>query len=173
LKIIQGPEITPIENILYDIDRALKAKLYHLAIIIAFTLPDVCAALEQPNGKSDAGLYRKWYKKHARNVIGLSPGDCYDLRSGMVHQGRMRIDNKDVCRVIFTVNESSHRFDGFVMGDAYVFDAEAWCGRWIAAVRAWYLASKNNVIVQKNLQHMLQLQPNGLAPYIVGTPIIA
>ena len=43
----------PLEPILREIEVALDAGLFYLAIVLAMTLPDICAALEADDGKSD------------------------------------------------------------------------------------------------------------------------
>jgi hypothetical protein len=54
-----------------------------------------------------------------------------------------------------------------------MFDAENWCRRWISAVRNWFDVAKHDPVVQRNLEDVMQIRPYGLAPYVVGQPIIA
>jgi len=161
-----------------EIERALDNQLYYLAIIVCLMMPDVCAALEAENGRSSENLYKAWYLKHAKaQAGGVEPDECYSLRCGGAHQGRMEIKKGFAQRAIFTIRSSKYKVDGITMksGDqsAYVFDAERWCRRWIAAVRVWQETVKDNPTVKRNSQNMLQLRPDGLAPFMVGQPIIA
>jgi hypothetical protein len=41
-----------------QIERALAAQLYYLAVVCALTLPDVCSALESPDGNTNGNLYK-------------------------------------------------------------------------------------------------------------------
>jgi hypothetical protein len=178
LRILIGPEISAIEAMLREIERALDAELYYLAIIICLMLPDVCAALEATDGRTSERRYKEWYAKHAKEQAGgAEPDECYSLRCGMTHQGKMEIKKGLADGVIFTLKGSSYRLDGFTletpMGRAYAFDAENWCRRWIAAVRIWFEAAKSDPVVQRNMESILQVRPLGLAPYFVGQPIIA
>ena len=74
-KILRGPAANPIESLLQEIEKAIKAELYYLALLLTLTLPDICTALEQPNGRTDGKrLYKKWYKANIHDLIGgLSP----------------------------------------------------------------------------------------------------
>ena len=50
----------PLDQILDDLERALAAKFYYLAIMMALALPDVCACLESPNGNIHADTLAKF-----------------------------------------------------------------------------------------------------------------
>jgi hypothetical protein len=177
-EIVRGPEIPAIEAIVHDIELALKAKLYYLAIIVCLTIPDVCAALEAEDGRINRSLYLAWYAKHAKaQAGGVDPEECWSLRCGMTHQGKMDIVRGIANRVVFTMSSTQYRFDGMTLKSpttsAYVFDAESWCLRWVGAVREWYKNAQHNPIVQRNMQDVMQVRPYGLAPFIVGQPIIS
>ncbi|EQD56665.1 hypothetical protein B1A_11430, partial [mine drainage metagenome] len=49
------------ETILQEIERALDAHLYYLAVAMVLTLPDICAALASADGESSGQRYRDWY----------------------------------------------------------------------------------------------------------------
>jgi hypothetical protein len=176
-KIVRGPEIPAVEAILRDIERALEAKLYYLAILICVMIPDICAGLERPDGRTSPDLYKKWYTKHIQQTVGGVPAEeCYSLRCGMTHQARTEIKKGYADRVIFTTPESGPHVDSIILRDpynsAYAFDLKLFCGRWIKGTREWLKSVESNFLVQENMRSMVQLRPHGLAPYIVGTPII-
>jgi hypothetical protein len=178
LKIIRGPEIPAIEAIVRDIEAALQAKLYYLAIIVCLTLPDVCAALESEDGRTSRERYKDWYAKHAKiQAGGVDPEECWSLRCGMTHQGKMDIANGGAGRVVFTIEHNRIRVDGVTLqsgeSSAYAFDAEYWCRRWVSAIREWYIVAQHNPIVRRNMQELMQLRPFGLHPFLVGQPLIA
>jgi len=178
LKIIRGPEIAAIEAMVKDIELALQAKLYYLAIIVCLILPDICAALESEDGRASKKGYIDWYTKYAKaQAGGVDPEECYSLRCGMAHQGKMNIKNGGAGRVVFTMEHNHVRLDSVTLksGDvsAYAFDAEYWCRRWIVAVRDWYKTAQYDPIVQRNMQDMMQPRPFGLHPFMVGQPLFA
>ena len=159
--------------IISDIEQALSHKLHYLALMVAVTLPDICAALETKTGASDGGLYRKWYKKHLKQKMGyLSPNDCYSLRCGVLHQGRMGVANQDFARVIFTIPETPVRMKSCIANDAMIYDVEFFCTDIIQAVREWFATAKDDPHVKANLANLVHYRPGGLAPYVVGAPII-
>lgn len=171
---IMPPPPPPIEMVIHEIERALEHRLYYLAIMIALTLPDVCSALETPDGRANDGLYRRWYKKHLKQRFGaLSPSDCWSLRCGVVHQGRMGVKNQKFSRVIFTTPETSVRITNCIINDALVYDAELFCLEVIRAVREWYDQAKEQPNVKANLPNLVHFRPHGLLPYIAGQPIIS
>jgi hypothetical protein len=101
-KVIKGPENYAIEAILREIECALDAELYYLAIIICLTLPDVCAALESADGRTNETRYKAWYGKNAKlQAGGADPDECYSLRCGMI-QGKMQIKKSLAGRILFT-----------------------------------------------------------------------
>jgi hypothetical protein len=59
------------------------------------------------------------------------------------------------------------------MNDALNLDAEHFCRDIIQSARNWFAAHQHDLHVQANLPNLVQLRPTGLAPYIVGLPVIA
>jgi len=176
LKVLQGPMINPVESLLQEIEKAVKAELYYLALLLTLTLPDICTALEQEDGRTDGKkLYKKWYKANVHDLIGgLSPDEAYELRCTVVHQSSALASSaRTYSRVIFSMSHGPIRMDSLVMNDALVFDVESFCNRWIGAVRVWIGKSGADKNVRANLPNLLQVRPNGLAPYVAGMAIIA
>lgn len=170
--------MNPVEALLQEIEKALDVPLYYLALLLTLTLPDICTALEQSDGRTDGKpLYLKWYKANIFDQIGgLSPDEAYELRCTVVHQSRALASNKrGYDRVIFTMAKGGGALtvDSMVLNGAMTFEVEAFCRRWIGAVRVWIEKSKANQIVQSHLPSLLQVRPNGLAPYTFGLPLIA
>src|ERR1700722_11103901 len=84
-KILQGPTVNPVEALLQEIEKAIKAELFYLALLLTLTLPDICAALERADGRTSGPLYKKWYKANMADG-GLSPDEAYELRCTVAHQ---------------------------------------------------------------------------------------
>jgi hypothetical protein len=139
-------------------------------------LPDICVALEQPDGRTDGKkMYKAWYKANIFDQIGgLDLDEADEPRCAVVHQSRAQASPaRNYSRIVFNMKTTPFRVDSIVLNDAMTFDVEVFCGRWIGMVRRWIENTNTNPIVQGRLPDLLQVRPNGLAPFIVGQPIIA
>jgi hypothetical protein len=98
------------ETILLEIEKALKAGLYYIAVMMALALPDICAALESANGETSGPKYKSWYVTNfGVRYPKLSANDCYKLRCGIVHQGRLGHPSMQYGRIILTLpNTNNH-----------------------------------------------------------------
>jgi hypothetical protein len=174
-KLLPGPTLHPVEALLQEIEKAIEADLNYLALLLTLTLPDICAALESADARSTKILYKKWYKQNIFAVIGgMSPDEAYELRCTVVHQSTgLASSARTYSRVVFTMRKGQYRIDSMVLQDALTFDLELFCRRWIKATRDWVDSTRTDPIVLANLPNLLQVRPFGLAPYVVGMPIIA
>jgi hypothetical protein len=167
----------PMEQVLNEVDLALEHKLYYLAIVLALTLPDICSALEAADGRTTAERYKSWYDSYlASKFPNMSGEDCYSLRCGVVHQGRMGVVRKGAQfgRVLFSTPDGrGNVFHNCMLNDALQFDTMRFCREIIEAVRDWFSLAQSNPTVQLNLPNLVQYRPHGLTPYMVGIPIIA
>ncbi len=164
------------EAILEEIERALEARLYYLAVVMSLTLPDICAALESEDGRTSRSRYTDWYDAHlAAEFPAMSAVDCYSLRCGVVHQGRLGVaGNQQFGRVIFTLPEPHGIvIEGGIINDALQLDAVLFCKRVISVVRVWFANVGGDPRVRSNLPNLVQFREHGIAPYIVGMPVIA
>ncbi len=77
-------------------------------------------------------------------------------------------------RVIFTLpNPQNNVFHNNVVNDALNLDAVRFCSDIIQSVRDWYKANEDSAHVRANIPHLVQFRPNGLAPYMIGMPLIS
>lgn len=167
----------PLEGALSEVEEALKAKLYHLALVAVLTFPGICAALEDPRGYSGRDEYKKWYRENLFSIFpAMSEHECYSLRCGFVHKAEMDIKTKDsrFNRVIFTIRGTSN-ISGHnnILNDSLQFDIVNFCEDIIKAVRKWYVINRENPNVIRNSPNVVQYYPDGLRPYTSGVPIIA
>ena len=51
-------------------------------------------------------------------------------------------------------------------------DAVTWCHDVMASVRSWFSANSGNTNVSANIGNLVQYREHGLAPFIVGLPMI-
>jgi hypothetical protein len=169
----------PLEIIFQDVERGLNAGLFYLALAVALTVPGVCAALESASGSTsgrDAIAFRDWYNANLAHMYpSLTADDCYSLRCGLVHQGRFGDPNRmQYARVLFTIpNAQRATFHNNILNDALNLDTITFCRDMINAARNWWNARAGDPIVQANAARLVSLRPNGLAPYMVGMPLIA
>lgn len=173
------PPVSPIEQLLVEIENALKARFYFLALVLAVALPDICAALESESGETSSVQYKRWYNDNvASRIPGLTNVDAYSLRCGVIHQGKFGHPKMQFDRLLFFLPGpvvglavSTHlNHDGTYSGSISVVE---FCKYFIQAVRDWYKAKHNDPNVRENLPRLVQYRPNGLAPYIVGQAVIA
>jgi hypothetical protein len=176
-----------VDVILKDIRNALASGQYFVAIMTTLTLPGVCAALEQLNGSTagrDRALYEDWFTRYLGTTYStMDPSDCYNLRCGVVHQGKFTHKQSNYDRIIFTLPDAHgtvihNNVD--IRGGANAptimvlnLDAITWCNDVINAVASWLIDTKTNSTVQTNMQGLVQFRAGGLPPYIVGVPVIA
>jgi hypothetical protein len=64
-------------------------------------------------------------------------------------------------------------FHNNIINDALNLDVMIFCHDVMDGVRDWLRANQNNAVVQINLARIVQFRPQGLAPYMVGMPLIA
>ena len=163
------------ETILQEIDRALDAGLYYVAVAMVLTLPDICAALESHNGQSSGPKYKAWYNANlATKYPNITDDDCWSLRCGVLHQGRCGHPGMQYDRILFTIpNLQNNVFHNNILNEALNLDAIRFCRDVVTCARQWFDANLNSCNVQANLPNLVQLRPGGLAPYMVGIPLIA
>lgn len=164
------------EFLLKEIERALEADLYFIALQAALTLPDICASLEsavEPKKRKLGAEYAKWYEDHVQTLhpTWLSGEDCWQYRCSCLHSGSSIGENYS--RVIFLApGQSQIRMHNNIIGDAINIDLKTFCLDMIDAVRVWEASAKETDIFKKNYPRLMRVYPEGFPPYIVGTPVI-
>ena len=163
------------ELILQEIDKAINAGFYYLSLAIALTLPDICAALGAQNGQTSKALFLNWYNQNlALKYPNITAEDFYSLRCGVIHQGRMGHPKMQYSRVLFTVpNANRNVFHNNIIDDALNLDICIFCKDVTGSVNEWFKQNQHDENIARNLDLMVQPRPLGLAPYMVGMPLIA
>jgi hypothetical protein len=174
---VPSPPAGELEIILSEIERALDAGFYYLAVMVALTLPDICGALESPDGRAHRSRYKDWFRQNLSSLGWfLTEDDCYSLRCGVLHQGRSEVVGKgaSATRVLFKLPDPYHGSVHNCGGeDVLQYEADTFCDEIIEAVRSWYHRTKANPDFVKNVQNLVRLRPNGFAPFISGVAVIA
>jgi hypothetical protein len=187
------PELTAI---LREIEKALEAKLYYLAIAVALSVPDICACLECDPDKpiwATQDKYVGWCAKnldsHFKNLAGV---DLFRIRGGVLHQGHFDHPKARFDRVMFIGPESRIKAHDIVVtvepgvafggisaeelrlsGQILQLDVARFCQSIIDAARTWVISKAKDPHVQRNLPNLVRYRPEGLPPFSVGVPTIA
>jgi hypothetical protein len=108
------PELTAI---LHEIERALEAKLYYVAIAVALSVPDICACLECDPDKPIWATFEKYAAWCDANIRfqNLDGADLARLRGGVLHQGHFGHPKSKFNRVLFIGPESSVKAHDVIM----------------------------------------------------------
>lgn len=163
-----------------DMDRAIEAKLYYPALLVALTIPDICVGLALERAKFvKKHDYERFVDRYTTpSNLGLDGASCYQLRGGLVHRADLRGHPYfEGTHVIFTVPESASGFHALTFGvgekRAAMFDLLLFCDAMKGAARAWYDDHKEDAQVIENLTNLIRWRPEGLAPFVGGTPVVA
>jgi hypothetical protein len=167
---------SPLYPLLNQINSAAANGLHLLAVGMAVALPDICVSLANADGRSDGQRYKDWC---GANLAGagfsyVTGDDLWSMRCGVLHNGRYGDLKHNVARVIFAIpTPANNTFTDCKFGDAYFYSVVEFCKNLCDAAFAWFEANKGNPTVITNSARLMQYYPNGLAPYVVGTPVIA
>lgn len=167
------------EELLSQIENCVEKESYLIGIYTSLSIPDICAALQSPNGESKKTKYVNWCNqwlssKYYIPIVDkhtLTGEQCYAFRCGVVHQGRSQHADLGYSRILFVDPKSKNCFHNNVINDALNIDAGIFCSDMVASAREWLEANKDNENVVKNMPYLLQKYPQGIAPYIVGVPV--
>ena len=165
-------------QLIREIEAAVEGRAWVLALAGTLSLPDICAALQSPNGATTKNKYVAWVKRWlGAEYPNLDPEELYQMRCGMLHQGRTRsskeASGETYSRAMFLGPESSVRMHNSVMGDALVMDLPRFCSDVISAVGRWEASMRDNRNYAINSGSLVRWHPDGLPPYIVGVPILS
>ena len=158
-----------------QIDEALDAHLYYLAVVCALTMPDICSALESEDGTTTKAKYQSWCDTWLMaSYPRLSTADLYSMRCGVVHQGKLGHPDLQYSHILFTLpRPNAVVYHNNITQDALNLDLETFCRDMVDSVHRWYDQAKNAPYVKANLPHIVRLYPKGLPPYFVGVPLIS
>jgi hypothetical protein len=169
--------------VLNDIERAIEAKLYYPALLVALTIPEICVALTLDKKdflkeKHYVGFVDKYTTPGGPDGLGMSGLDCYRLRGGVVHRTNFSGHPKvDWTNVIFTVPETGLQIHAMSIRApeklAAMLSLTTFCKAMIAAARKWYDDHKDDPKVAQSMNDMIRWCPTGLPPFVGGAPIVA
>jgi hypothetical protein len=117
------------------------------------------------------------YSNH--HELGVNGQQCFRLRCGLIHRGNARgYSLFDANYVVFTVPETGVIAHAFTLlnpigASAVIIDLPTFCAAMAKAVERWFLDNQSDPTIEGHAQELLSLRPEGVAPFIVGRPVIA
>src|SRR6266511_1627727 len=166
-----------------QVQRAAESDLYFLALAGGLVIPDICAALESPDGLTNRVRYEAWFDRHvAPRYAGaagthMTGADCYGLRCSLLHQGRLTPHRGGYSRIIFIEPNNSGTapvmMHNNILNDALNIDVRRFVSDMVSCALVWLANSEHQPEYQANYSYFMQRYPNGLPPYIGGVPVIA
>jgi hypothetical protein len=165
-------------DFLDQVGAAVDARLYYLALFACLALPDICAAMESADGEATKQRYLDWFDRwlpqYAKNpYVQLTALDCYLFRCSLLHQGSAQHPKSSYDRILFVEpGASTNVFHMNSLGGALNIDVTVFCRDMLAAARQWLKTAESTAQYQQNYPRFMTRYPGGLAPYIVGVPVI-
>ena len=167
-------------DLLTQIEGAVGANAYYLALYAGLTIPDICGAMESEDGQATKAKYVAWFDKFVgghyvvRGNPTLTGEVCYFYRCSVLHQGRAQHPRLGYSRIIFVEpGATTHVFHNNVLMDALNIDVSLFCQQLVGGARKWLEEQEKSVNYTKNFAQFMQRYPDGLAPYMVGVPVVA
>lgn len=158
------------DELIIDVRKALIAGLFPLSLQSALALVDVCAALSSPDGRTRRTKFEAWFAEHAASTSSLSPADAYELRCGLIHQGRASA--KDYDAVIFTL-PGRVRLHNVILDDVLCLDLATYCNDLLNVIDTWWQGHRTVEPVRTNAEATIRVRPDGFRNLVVGSPILA
>lgn len=158
-----------------EILKAVSSGLYSVPIFMSAAIPDICAALESDDGRTTAARYRAWFDKWAADRMTLMTAeDCYSLRCGLIHQGKLGGLKGEISQVIFPLpNPAIATFANCRFNDVYMYDIASFCSDMISSSNDWWGIVEGNSTVMQNAKHILKVHASGWGNAISGIPVLA
>jgi hypothetical protein len=163
------------DRLFEEVLSAVDAGLFYLALFGALAMPDICAGIESADGQTNETKYTAWVDRWvAPKYRGTVTGeDCYGFRCSMLHQARARPHKGSYSRVMFLEpNRQGIVMHCNVINDALNLDIATFCRDLVDAARQWLPTVSETPEFNANLSSFMTRHPNGIAPYIVGMPVI-
>jgi len=164
-----------LRDFLNQIKQALNGNLYYVALWGCLTIPDICGAIDSSNGRATPQKYATWYNKWvASHCPYLNGQNCYLFRCSMLHQGSASNLRGGYSRILFIEpGATTSILHCNVMDNALNIDVRIFCNAMIAGALRWLNSVGGTPRFTRNYGRFVRRYPSGLAPYIVGIPVIA
>lgn len=172
------------DDLFDQIRGTLAAGFPYAAILIALTIPDVCAALAlPPEAREDKNKsrYITWYNANVLPKINILSGeDCYSLRCGVLHSGRSGNKNRSYDKLLFVQNSQADQisFSNGVIDDKHYnlvigLDISYFLESMISAAEEWLEANAQDHNILVNRDRLVKVYPDGILPFVYGKQCIS
>jgi hypothetical protein len=162
--------------------KALESELYYVALLSSLAVPDIAGALESTNGQASGKRYAAWYESWVRPRLKesrgrenpLSGSACYGFRCAMLHQGRSQRNNDQYRHIMFV--EPGHPNYGIhyclMGGNALLIQLDEFVQEVLRGCELWLENVEGSEPFESNYAGFARHHPHGLAPYVVGVPVV-
>lgn len=166
--------------------KAVESELYYVALMSALAIPDMAAALSAENGRSKKGelgeCYAAWYEKWIRPRLAenrarenpLSGVSCWKFRCALLHQGRSQGPNDEYSKIMFIEpGHQNYSIHYCLIGDkALLIQLDKFVEEVLRGCELWLESVEGTEPFEKNYSLFARRHPQGLAPYVIGVPVI-
>jgi len=173
------------ESLLMQIEEGLKHNLYYLSLFVSLCVPDICAAIESPNGQTNGKKYKAWIDQYLVKSRPEKYGDrlsaehIYQFRCALLHQGRTKHNDAEYNRIMFFEPGSKSGICDLhccVVGAAgtdksLVIDIAQFCNDTVVGANAWLKVNRDTSIFETNYKRVIKRYPNGINP-VFGCAVI-
>lgn len=155
-----------------DIQKSLDNCIYHGALTIALTLPDICSKLESPDMKTGV-RYFDWFSKYVKDryisYIGpssekhifLDENDAYALSCAFFHQGETNIEKQRARKVLTDFSFTPPINGSFIhcnqVNDTLQLQIDIFCQDIIVGVVRWLKDNKESEEMNQRAKNILTI----------------
>lgn len=158
------------EGFFEGLERAIRDRNWHAALVMALTLPDICAKTVVPAGGSQR-RYADWFDKHLKDKYTggagehrhafLTGSDCYALRCALLHEGSADITEQRAQEALerfnfITPGERGNSWHNNKRDGTLVLMVDEFAADFLAGARSWW-ASLNEEQREEARQRHLKL----------------
>ena len=154
-------------------EASVRSQNWYSALMMALTLPDICASLGSENGKSSRTLYAEWFDEnvgdHYKIRIGrdeelftfLGGDDCYALRCAFLHHGMSDITDQRAQRALtnfkFVVPPKGLQIHCNLWDEVLQLQVDLFVNDIINSVRSWREKVRGQETVEMRLNNMAEI----------------
>ncbi|MBS0374918.1 MAG: hypothetical protein JSR73_10065 [Proteobacteria bacterium] len=166
-----------LQGMLASIRGSIQTRNWYTALALTLAMPDICAALESSDGKTNGNRYIAWWNTwmgpHYRdrpnfpvpNHVFLGGNDAYALRCAMLHEGSENISTQRKREVL---DKFHFRVDGFHcirVNRILQLSVPTYCEQTCGVVQQWLESFRaNEPESDARLRNMLTIHEGSSSP---------
>lgn len=155
-----------------DIHKSLDNGIYHGALTVALTLPDICSKLQYPD-MNTGERYSHWFSKYVKDRytyfvganfekhIFLDENDAYALRCAFLHQGETNIEKQRARKVLTNFAFIQPRNGGFIHNNKFnstlQLQIDIFCLDIVSGVKRWLEDNKNSEEINQRASNIMTI----------------